>query len=495
MSKQKPPADAGEVALPLLAQPRSGVLAERVFGLLRYVVRRWLLWLMLGELLLLSGSLWMATWLRFSTQPAEFDDAFRHLFARSVVFGVAMMLGMAALGLYERHLRHSAFGFLARQALGFTAGTLGLLALYYALPPVGVGRGILAIATLTGFVLVACFRAAFLHIVDARLLRRRVLVLGAGAHAALIAQTMRRRVDRRGFTVVGFVVHAGEAVKVPAERVVAPDAPLWQWAERQRINEIVIGPDERRGGLPMEELLACKQAGVEIVELATFVEREAGKVPLNLADPSWLVFSQGFDMSPLRLVSKRAFDLAVALAVSCVTWPLLLLVALAIRLESGPRQPILYFQERVGIGGRVFRLIKFRSMRTDAERDGVARWAGQHDDRVTHTGRVIRRLRLDELPQLWNILRGDMSLIGPRPERPEFVAGLAQQIRYYHLRHCVKPGLAGWAQLRYPYGASVEDAVEKLKYDLFYVKNHTLLLDLLILIQTFEVVLFGRGVR
>ena len=496
MNQQKPPEDAGEVALPPFVRlATTGTFTGGLFEQLRRIARRWLLWLMLSELLLLCGSLWGATWLRFLSQPAEFEDAFHHLLARSVVFGVTVMLGMAALGRYEAHLRHSAFGFLARQALGFAAGTLGLLVVYYALPPVAVGRGILAIAMLSGFVLVAVFHGAFLHVVDARLLRRRVLVLGAGAHAALIARTMRRRVDRRGFTVVGFVAHTGEDVKVPSERVIEPDAPLRLWAERQHINEIVLGPDERRGGLPMEELLLCKQAGIDIVELATFVEREAGKVALSLADPSWLVLSQGFDTSPLRLVSKRAFDLGVALAVSCLTWPLLLLVALAIRLESGAHQPILYFQERVGLGGRVFRLIKFRSMRTDAERDGVARWANKDDDRVTRTGRVIRRLRLDELPQLWNILRGDMSLVGPRPERPEFIAGLARQVRYYQLRHCVKPGLAGWAQLRYPYGASIEDAEEKLKYDLFYVKNQTLLLDLLILIQTFEVVLFGRGVR
>jgi len=245
----------------------------------------------------------------------------------------------------------------------------------------------------------------------------------------------------------------------------------------------------------MEELLRCKQHGIEITELVTFFERESGKVKLTLAEPSWLVFSRGFDTTPLRRASKRGFDLIAASALLLLTWPFMLLVTLAIRIESGKGQPILYRQERVGERGRVFQLVKFRSMRTDAERGGVAVWASKNDDRVTRVGRIIRRMRLDELPQLWNVLRGDMSVIGPRPERPQFVADLADKIRYYNLRHCVKPGLAGWAQLRYPYGASIEDAEEKLKYDLFYVKNNNLLFDFLILIQTFEVVLFGRGVR
>ncbi|MGA9829314.1 MAG: TIGR03013 family XrtA/PEP-CTERM system glycosyltransferase, partial [Rhodanobacteraceae bacterium] len=357
------------------------------------------------------------------------------------------------------------------------------------------GRGALAIAVSFGFILVAATRAGFLRVVDAELLKRRILVLGAGSRAALIPHQMRRRVDRRGFTVVGYVVQSGEDVKVPFENVAAPDMPLRAWAERHRINEIVVGPDERRGGLPMGDLLECKQAGIDITELATFFERESGKVTLSLTDPSWLVYSQGFNASPIRYVSKRVFDICAALAVLSVSWPFILLGALAIRIESGAGQPILYLQERVGANGRVFRLIKFRSMRIDAEKDGIARWASKGDDRITRVGRIMRRARIDELPQLWNILRGDMSVIGPRPERPEFVNELSSSIRYYNLRHCVKPGLAGWAQLRYPYGASIEDAEEKLKYDLFYVKNHNLLLDLLILIQTVEIVLFGGGVR
>ncbi|HEU4857797.1 MAG TPA: exopolysaccharide biosynthesis polyprenyl glycosylphosphotransferase, partial [Rhodanobacteraceae bacterium] len=202
-----------------------------------------------------------------------------------------------------------------------------------------------------------------------------------------------------------------------------------------------------------------------------------------------------FNISPLRRRVKRGFDVAIASLVSLLAWPFMLLTALAIRLDSGRGRPVLYRQERVGENGRTFALIKFRSMRTDAERDGVARWASKQDDRVTRVGRFIRKVRLDELPQLWNVLRGDMSIIGPRPERPQFVDDFNARIRYYSLRHCVKPGLTGWAQLRYPYGSSFEDAQEKLKFDLFYVKNHNFIFDLAILVQTVEVVLFGRGAR
>jgi sugar transferase (PEP-CTERM system associated) len=244
----------------------------------------------------------------------------------------------------------------------------------------------------------------------------------------------------------------------------------------------------------MDDLLECKHHGIDVVHLVQFLERESGKVELT-AYPSWLVFSDGFDASPLRRISKRAFDVFATAVVLALTWPLMLLVTLAIRIESGAGQPILYRQDRVGERGRVFSLVKFRSMRTDAELDGVARWASKNDDRVTRVGRFIRKVRLDELPQLWNVLKGNMSIIGPRPERPQFVEQLSKKVCYYSLRHCVKPGLAGWAQLRYPYGASEEDAAEKLTFDLFYVKNHNFRFDLMIFIQTLEVVLFARGAR
>jgi sugar transferase (PEP-CTERM system associated) len=230
-----------------------------------------------------------------------------------------------------------------------------------------------------------------------------------------------------------------------------------------------------------------------VSELSTFFEREAGMVRLDVADPSSLVFSGGFDHSVPRRLNKRMFDLVAASALLLLAWPVMLIVALVIWHETG--MPVLYRQTRVGLNGRPFELVKFRSMHVDAEGDGVARWARRDDDRSTRVGRFIRMTRLDELPQLFNVLRGEMSFVGPRPERPHFVDMLSQEIRYYNVRHCMKPGLTGWAQLRYPYGASVGDAAEKLTFDLFYVKNHGLMFDLMILLQTVEVVLFRRGAR
>ena len=473
--------------------PRS--LGGDVLRFLRNHTRRWLFVLGVCEFLLLTFSFWLAAHFRYFGDPDAARFFSWHLGFRAVAFGAFVVLGMVALGLYQMHLRESWFGMLTRLLAAFTLGALGLVIFYYVVPQFRMGRGVLGIAILLGFALVGAFRIGFLRTVDAETIKRRILVLGTGARAALIQQRMRRRADRRGFTILGYIAYGEGKPQVPSEQILALDMPLDEWAERHQVNEIVVGPDERRGGLPMEDLLRCKQAGIDITELATFFERESGKVKLSLAEPSWLVFSRGFDTTPLRRMSKRGFDLSAASALLVLTSPMMLLVWLAIRIESGRGQPILYRQERVGERGCVFKLIKFRSMRTDAEKDGVARWASAGDSRVTRVGRVIRRLRLDELPQLWNILRGDMSVIGPRPERPQFVAELSEKIRYYNLRHCVKPGLAGWAQLRYPYGASQEDAEEKLKYDLFYVKNNNLLFDILILIQTFEVVLFGRGAR
>jgi sugar transferase (PEP-CTERM system associated) len=478
--------------------PQAQGLGDRMIRFFRQQAVNWLFLMAVCELAVLVASVFVAVYLRYVAHPnplIAYEDHLWLHFARASCFAVVIFLGMGALGLYQAHMRETWFGVISRQAVAFGLGSVALLVFYYVVPEARLGRGVLGLALLVAFVAVALFRTLFLRIVDVDALKRRVLVLGAGKRAATIFEKMRRRSDRRGFSIVGYVANNGETAMVPQELIVTLTGTLVDYAEAERIDEIVVGPDERRGGLPMEQLLDCRQAGISITELVTFFERESGKVKLGLAEPSWLVFSQGFDMTPLRLLSKRTFDIVAASAVLLMTWFVMLLVALAIVIESGWGQPILYRQERVGERGKVFKLIKFRSMRTDAEHDGVARWASKSDDRVTRVGRFIRRARLDELPQLWNVLRGDMSIIGPRPERPQFVNELAESIRYYNLRHCVRPGLAGWAQLRYPYGASKEDASEKLVFDLFYVKNHNLLFDTLILLQTVEVVLFGRGVR
>ena len=466
--------------------------------MLRFLRRqavRWLLLLGFCESLLLAVSLSLAMYLRYFNAPDELDEFSRHLLERSLLFAFVIMLGMAALGQYQTHMRSSWFGLLARQVVAFALGGVGLIVAYYVVPQAYVGRGVMGIALLLGLVLVVAFRSVFMRLVEIEALKRQVLILGAGQRAAQIHNRMRRRSDRRGFSIVGYVPCPNETLVVPADQLLRLNTTLLSLVQRRQVDEIVVGVDDRRGSLPMDDLLECRQSGITITDLTTFCERESGRVQLSLLDPSWLVFSGGFNATPLRRLSKRCFDLAAAMVLMVLTWPLMLLMMFAIRAESGAGQPILYRQERVGERGKTFWLLKFRSMRTDAELDGVARWASKHDDRVTRVGRVARKLRFDELPQLWNVLKGEMSIVGPRPERPQFVADLEPKIRYYNLRHCLKPGLAGWAQLSYPYGASEEDAAEKLKYDLFYVKNHNLMLDLLILVQTVEVVLFGRGAR
>lgn len=456
---------------------------------------RWLSLLVLVDLGLLIGSVYVAVVLRFWGHEAVQAEFTHGLFWRAALAASVLSLGMAALGLYQVHLRASWLGQLSRLCVGFMLGGVFLAVLYYAIPAVYLGRGVLGIALALGAFAIASWRIVFLSFLDASSFKRRVVVLGAGQRAEQVARRMRRKTDQRGFRILGYLPIGSDHISVPEKLVLRLDKPLCQWIADMDVDEIVVGPDERRDSLPVDSLMQCKLQGVAVTEISDFFEREAGSIKMDLSNLSWLVFSGGFNISPLRRVSKRAFDVVVASLVALVAWPFILLTALAIWLESGRGEPILYRQERVGTNGRPFTLIKFRSMRVDAERDGVAQWATTHDARVTRIGHFIRKTRLDELPQLWNVLCGHMSIIGPRPERPQFVKDFNVRIPFYPLRHSVKPGLTGWAQLRYPYGSSLEDAEEKLKFDLFYVKNHNLVFDLAILIQTVEVVLFGRGAR
>jgi sugar transferase (PEP-CTERM system associated) len=289
-----------------------------------------------------------------------------------------------------------------------------------------------------------------------------------------------------------FAVNSSEDVKVDSGRLLGVGQPLAETARRHNIDEVVVAVKERRGGvLPLRELLDCKLAGVKVLDLSSYYERSLGQLRIDSLHASWMIFGEGFRQGRLGTFVKRAFDIASASVMLALAAPVMLFTTLAIIFETG--FPVLYRQERVGQGGRVFNVIKFRSMRVDAERDGRPRWATANDDRVTRVGRVIRKLRIDELPQLFNVLNGDMSMVGPRPERPFFVDQLSRQIRFYAARHSVKPGITGWAQVRYQYGASVDDAVQKLQYDLYYVKNHTLFLDIVVLFETVGVVLSGEN--
>ncbi|MBL8262486.1 MAG: TIGR03013 family PEP-CTERM/XrtA system glycosyltransferase [Xanthomonadaceae bacterium] len=435
----------------------------------------------------------LAARLRFHADPIGLAHFVEGIALRAMLVSLSITGAMLAFGLYQSYVRHSLLDLVLRVLLSFALGGVALLVVYYAVPATYIGRGVLAIALGMGMSAIFVVRWVVAHLSSAQALKKRVLIYGAGNNANLINTRLRRKSDRQSFNVLGFVPAPDQPVVVDDDMLIRTDEPLCALSDRLNVDEIVIAPDERRGGMPMAQMLTCVQLGVKVTDLSTFFEREAGMVQLNIVDPSWLVFSGGFDYSTPRRLTKRFFDLLAAGALLLIAWPAMLLTALAVRLES--KGPVIYRQVRVGEHGRHFEMIKFRSMRVDAEGDGVARWATQNDDRSTRVGKFIRKTRLDELPQLFLVLKGEMSFVGPRPERPQFVEMLANEIRYYDVRHSVKPGLTGWAQLRYPYGASVRDANEKLKFDLFYVKNHGLVFDLMIMLQTVEVVLFGRGAR
>ena len=450
-----------------------------------------MLWMV--ELVLIVLSVMAAAWLRFHDHPNDHLAFASQAPARAVLIALCITGAMTAFGLYQVHVRYRRMDFLLRLLLSFAMGGVALVVIYYVVPPAYIGRGVLAMSLAIALLAIMGLRMLSIHVFHFEVLKQRVLVYGAGNNANLINTRLRRQSDRQSFSVIGFVPVQGQQVVVDETQLLRSEESLCEMAERLNIDEILIAPDERRGGMPMDNMLHCVQRGMAVTDLSTFFEREAGMVQLSIVDPSWLVFSGGFDYSLPRRLSKRCFDLAAASLLLLLAWPLMLVTALAVWLESGG--PVFYRQIRVGERGRHFEIVKFRSMRVDAEGDGVARWATKDDDRSTRVGKFIRKTRLDELPQLFSVLGGSMSFVGPRPERPQFVDQLVNEIRYYGVRHSVKPGLTGWAQLRYPYGASVRDADEKLKFDLFYVKNHGLVFDLMILLQTVEVVLFGRGAR
>ncbi len=445
------------------------------------------------ELCVLIVSVMAAARLRFHADPIGLEHFVEGIALRSLLVALCLTGAMLTFGLYQAYVRHSRLDLLLRIGFSFALGGVALLVIYYVLPGAYIGRGVLALSLAIGAGGVLGVRYAVSRLSTAQALKQRVLVYGAGNNANLINTRLRRQSDRQSFKILGFVPAGPQPVVVDEAQLIRTDESLCAIAVRLDVDEILIAPDERRGAMPMEQMLNCVQQGVLVTDLSTFFEREAGMVQLNIVDPSWLVFSGGFDYSTPRRLTKRFFDLIAAGALLAVAWPVMLLVALAVRLES--KGPVIYRQIRVGEHGRHFEMVKFRSMRVDAESDGVARWATKDDDRSTRIGKFIRKTRLDELPQLFLVLGGEMSFVGPRPERPQFVEMLNSEIRYYDVRHSVKPGLTGWAQLRYPYGASVRDANEKLKFDLFYVKNHGLIFDLMIMLQTVEVVLFGRGAR
>ncbi len=451
--------------------------------------------LVLLELFFFAGSLLFTVYMNgllnlIVQKPIEAN----FLFIYAMVFALVVQLSSLALGLYNSKLRENFRGVVRRLlvsvAIGFFIVTL-FNPLYgvHALP-----IELLALASLVSLVIASAFRYVTLQIDFFGFNKRRVLVIGAGERASIIEKRMRRDVDRQSFYMHGFVVMDGDSGNgIENETRIILEDSLVSYALEHDIDEIVVASDERRNNLPVDELFACKIRGVEITEILDFIERETGQIAVNLIYPSWVIYSNGFaSANYLRNTLDWVFNATMGFFLFLFTWPVMLITAILIKLDEGIKAPVFYMQERVGLDGQAFSIIKFRSMRLDAEKDG-ARMATENDDRTTKIGKFIRKYRIDELPQIYNVMRGDMGFVGPRPERPEFVQDLIKNIPYYNERHNVKPGLTGWAQLKYPYGATQEDSLEKLKYDLYYIKHRSFMLDLLILIRTVEIVLFGKG--
>lgn len=417
----------------------------------------------------------------------------------AVVYTTVMMLSMTALGHYQsqQHASEDIYiGTVVRCIVAIATGSIVLIVLNYIFPSSYMGRGYYIISVILSFLGIIITRAIFLNFVDRNSLKRNVLVIGAGNKAAqLIAQKGGSR-DGVSYKLNGYISIRDEITNIPEEKVINIEADeIYEYSIKNNINEIIIAIEDRRKYYPAEELLKCKLSGIKIVDPVCFLEREQGKVNLKMMNPSWMIFSNGFDRNIVEVISARLFDIFSSLLIFIIMLPVLLITAFLISAESRFRHPIFYKQTRVGIDDKEFTLYKFRSMSLNAEKDGQAVWASKNDSRVTFIGKFIRKTRIDELPQIFNILKGDMRLVGPRPERPEFVADLATKIPFYKKRHTVKPGLAGWAQLKYPYGANERDAYEKLQYDLYYVKNHNVVMDFFILLQTIEIVIMGKGAR
>ena len=413
---------------------------------------------------------------------------------KAALVSVVVLISLVAMGLYQFHQRLYFSEAVLRVLVGLAFACLALAILFYAYPPLMITRDIASVAIGYALVLLLISRFFFVRTVDEHIFRRSTLVYGAGDRAASIT-SIRRRADRRGFKVVARVAAMGDTIIEDQGVILTGEKSITDIAIEKGAEEIVVAMDDRRGNLPVRELLDARLKGIDVIDLLEFLERETGKIRVDLVSPGWLIFSPGFRRSRVRQFAKRALDLIVSSSLLLVAWPIMPLVALAIKIEDGISAPVLYRQRRVGRGNINFDVLKFRSMREDAEKDGKAVWASRNDARVTKVGNFLRNTRLDELPQVFNVLRGQMSIVGPRPERPEFVRKLQETIPYYSERHVVKPGVTGWAQLKYTYGASEEDAIEKLQYDLYYIKNQTMFLDILIILQTVEVVLWGKGAR
>jgi sugar transferase (PEP-CTERM system associated) len=438
------------------------------------------------ELVLISGSMVLAANLHDSSEGAS-----------AMALKIALVTALCQLcfyynDLYDLNVVQSSREVIIRLLQATGAAAIVLAAACVTVPSLILDPSTFLTALGVFVIAVATWRVAFNYFAHDPYLEERVLVVGTGHSAQMVAKQIGGQHDF-AYRLVGFVDDDEGVELVRHHEVLGKAADLRAIIAEHHVDRIIVGLSDRRGRLPIQELLQAKLSGVRVEDATTTYERLTGKILIDDLKPSWLIFSDGFRASRVTRIVKRMLDLSLSMIGFILAAPLMALTALAIRLDSAG--PVLYSQERVGENGRIFTVYKFRSMRTDAERGGQPIWARDGDERVTRVGRFIRATRLDELPQLWNVMRGDMSFVGPRPERSFFVEQLAREIPFYVQRHAVKPGLTGWAQVKYQYGSSIEDAMEKLRYDLYYIKHMSIFFDLTIVLDTVKVILFGRGAK
>ncbi|MBC7931499.1 MAG: TIGR03013 family PEP-CTERM/XrtA system glycosyltransferase [Rubrivivax sp.] len=449
--------------------------------------------LIIAEALLIFLAMVTAAYLRLGWLDAFYELSERQGFLKAALVTAFCLAAFYLYDLYDFVVMHDRRELVLRlvQALGLA--WIALAITMYLVPALLIGRGVSLIALPLALALMVTWRVAAHWLLGHPSVGEKILIVGSGASAIEVAREVLERRDA-GYRIVGFVDNRPDLVgqSIINPRVIGLTEELPDVVRREGINRIIVALGERRGQFPIKQLLDLSLSGdVAIEECASFYERLTGRVSLDMMRPSWLIFSGRGRQGRVGVTIRAVVHRVVALVGGLLSLPFALLTAILIKLDS--RGPVLYSQERVGKNGRAFRLYKFRSMQTDAEKDGPV-WASKAgDDRATRVGRVIRKIRVDEIPQFWNILRGEMNFVGPRPERPHFVKQLAEEIPFYEQRHLIPPGLTGWAQIKYPYGASVEDARQKLQYDLYYIKNQSLLLDAVILFETVKTILFGRG--
>ena len=444
------------------------------------------------ETVLIVGSVVLCAALRLGEQHAWSIVGTADGFLKAGLIALVCQACLYYDDLYDLRIVADRRELIARTFHSLAGASLILAALYFLLPDLGVGQGVVAAVALLVMAAIPCWRVAFESVVRRAAPRERLIIVGTSPAALSLATELTERRYVLGLEIVGFVTgEASKPVGAPV-RILGEVCDIPTIVRTHRVDRVVVSLADARGTLPMERLLEMKLNGVTFDHLASVYERYTGKIAVENLRPSWLIFSAGFRTTRWVLTFKRVLDVGASLGALLLSLPVMTIVAIAVKVSS--TGPIFYHQRRVGERGAVFTLHKFRSMRVDAESESGAVWSRNGDLRVTPIGRFLRQMRLDELPQLWNVLRGDMSLVGPRPERPEFVQQLTLQIPYYGQRHIVKPGLTGWAQVRYAYGSSVEDAMEKLQYDLFYIKNMSLVMDAVIVLATVKTVLSRRGV-